>query len=304
MNYFNFHIGDYLSHTAHLDLLEDLAYRRLLDVYYLREKPFSESVTDICKLIRMRGQESVVQTVLAEFFVFNDGTWSQPRCDDELVRMADRRQKAKESAEASWAVRRGKQKSSKIDANALRTHSERIATLDANALLPTPTPTPISKKERKALPLFDVKQVEGLQVEVWQKWLDYRKQLNKPIKPASLEAAAKELAKYGSQQAAVVQQSIAAGWQGLFALKATQATQGVTQDPESLALRKLTERRAAIGLADFRLPAAGESSKDYRAAQDQAWAEMKRGQKTPENAVAATDQRRNLARLSDALKGW
>ena len=132
----------------------------------------------------------------------------------------------------------------------------------------------------------------------------YRKELNKPLKPASLEAAAKELAKYGSQQAAVVQQSIAAGWQGLFPLKASQGV--ALQDPESLALRKLTERRAAIGLADFQLPNPGEASKDYRAAQDQAWAELKRGQsqKAPEITVTVTDQRRNLARLSDALKGW
>lgn len=40
---------------------------------------------------------------------------------------------------------------------------------------------------------------------------------------------------------------------------------------ERAALRKLIERRAAIGLAHFREPRAGESSDDYRAAQDAAW---------------------------------
>ncbi|NDH69342.1 MAG: DUF1376 domain-containing protein, partial [Gammaproteobacteria bacterium] len=33
MHYYQFHIGDYKSHTHHLSLLEDLAYRRLLDFY-------------------------------------------------------------------------------------------------------------------------------------------------------------------------------------------------------------------------------------------------------------------------------
>lgn len=31
MNYYPFHIGDYLTETAHLSWLEDCAYRRLLD---------------------------------------------------------------------------------------------------------------------------------------------------------------------------------------------------------------------------------------------------------------------------------
>ena len=36
MIYYPFHIGDYIAHTAHLDPIEDCAYRRLLDAYYQR----------------------------------------------------------------------------------------------------------------------------------------------------------------------------------------------------------------------------------------------------------------------------
>ena len=32
MNYYNFHIGDYARRTRHLTVLEDLFYRRLLDL--------------------------------------------------------------------------------------------------------------------------------------------------------------------------------------------------------------------------------------------------------------------------------
>ena len=39
MNYYPFHIGDFTAHTSHLTWEEDIAYRRMLDVYYLREKP-------------------------------------------------------------------------------------------------------------------------------------------------------------------------------------------------------------------------------------------------------------------------
>jgi hypothetical protein len=59
----------------------------------------------------------------------------------------------------------------------------------------------------------------GLDRTTFDRWIAYRRELGKPYKPSSIEAAAVELAKHGTDQAAVVQQSIANGWQGLFALK-------------------------------------------------------------------------------------
>jgi hypothetical protein len=64
---------------------------------------------------------------------------------------------------------------------------------------------------------------EGLDVRSWERWLAYRKEIGKSLKPASIPSAQQALVKYGDQQAAVVEQSIANGWQGLFALKAGQA---------------------------------------------------------------------------------
>ena len=42
MNYYPFHIGDYISHTSHLSDAEDLAYRRMIDLYYQTEEPFKD----------------------------------------------------------------------------------------------------------------------------------------------------------------------------------------------------------------------------------------------------------------------
>ena len=61
--------------------------------------------------------------------------------------------------------------------------------------------------------------VDGLDVTSWTRWVDYRKKIRKPIKAASVVAAQKKLAAFGDDQAAVVDQSIAAGWQGLFAMQ-------------------------------------------------------------------------------------
>lgn len=59
----------------------------------------------------------------------------------------------------------------------------------------------------------------GLDSKSWDRWLTYRTEIRKPLKPASIPAAQKTLAAFGSDQAAVVEQSIAQGWQGLFPLK-------------------------------------------------------------------------------------
>lgn len=58
--------------------------------------------------------------------------------------------------------------------------------------------------------------VFGLDAVAWNRWETYRRSIRKPIKPASLEAAQRKLASFGSQQAAVVENSIAEGYQGLI----------------------------------------------------------------------------------------
>ena len=75
MKYYNFHIGDYTSHTSHLSPMEDLAYRRMLDLYYSTEKPLPKDGEAIGRLIRLRDNPIEVQTVLREFFTISDEGW-------------------------------------------------------------------------------------------------------------------------------------------------------------------------------------------------------------------------------------
>lgn len=82
MFFFSFHIGDYKSHTHHLSLLEDLAFRRLLDHYYLHEAPIRQR--DIARQIGMRENEQEVLTVLEEFFISTDKGYVNPRADKEI----------------------------------------------------------------------------------------------------------------------------------------------------------------------------------------------------------------------------
>ena len=83
MHYYSFHIGDYKSHTHHLTLMEDLAYRRLLDHYYLHQAPIKQQ--DIARQIGMRDQEQDVLTVLNEFFISTEDGFVNPRADKEIA---------------------------------------------------------------------------------------------------------------------------------------------------------------------------------------------------------------------------
>ena len=108
MNYYPSHIGDYLSATAHLEPMEDLAYRRLIDLYYLNENPLTSDVAELSRLIRLRQHTKEIETVLSEFFVLRDGLWHQSRCDAEIIKFKDKQAKAKASAEASVNARKNK----------------------------------------------------------------------------------------------------------------------------------------------------------------------------------------------------
>ena len=90
MNYFPFHLGDYAAHTAHLEPLEDLVYRRLLDLYYLREAAPPADISEVARLIRMRSNVAEVEAVLHEFFSLSDAGWSHARCDVEIARMREK----------------------------------------------------------------------------------------------------------------------------------------------------------------------------------------------------------------------
>ena len=87
MNYYSFHIGDYLSATAHLSIIEHGAYRRLLDIYYIHESPLPDDVKQVYRLVGARGKEEreAVDSVLAEFFQSTPEGFRHDRCDHEIA---------------------------------------------------------------------------------------------------------------------------------------------------------------------------------------------------------------------------
>ena len=83
MHFYKFHIGDYMSHTRHLSHYEDLAYRRLLDFYYLHEQPIKHR--DAARHIGMRDHEEDVLTVLNEFFLSTENGFINTYADKQIA---------------------------------------------------------------------------------------------------------------------------------------------------------------------------------------------------------------------------
>ena len=86
-----------------------------------------------------------------------------------------------------------------------------------------------SKRQSQKTTPKEREHAPGLDVSAWEQWVEYRRAIKKPIKPVSEEMAQKALAKFGPDQMAVVGQSIANSWQGLFPVKGEKKPR--TQDP-------------------------------------------------------------------------
>jgi uncharacterized protein YdaU (DUF1376 family) len=108
MHYYKFHIGDYLTHTTHLSPNEDLIYRRLIDYYYLHEKPIPLNEPE--KYIRLPDLPIDVERVLSMFFKRTKRGWINERCDQEIFKFSEKICKASVSGRISGERRRQKSK--------------------------------------------------------------------------------------------------------------------------------------------------------------------------------------------------
>jgi uncharacterized protein YdaU (DUF1376 family) len=98
MNYYPFHVGDYLRDTVHLEPMQDLAYRRILDLYYMTESPIPLETQSVSRRLRL-GSELVVD-VLNEFFICTENGYIHKRCDAEIASYQRRSDRARQNGKA------------------------------------------------------------------------------------------------------------------------------------------------------------------------------------------------------------
>lgn len=95
MNYYYFHISDYRAATAHLTNEEDLAYRRLIEMYYDQEAPIPLETNWLAR--RLRIGSDVLERVLNDFFFLTENGWRHHRCDEEIDNYHKKQKTAQEN---------------------------------------------------------------------------------------------------------------------------------------------------------------------------------------------------------------
>jgi uncharacterized protein YdaU (DUF1376 family) len=144
MHYYQFNIGDYVSHTRHLSPIEDIAYRRLLDAYYLQERPLNSGSAVVARQIGMREYEKEVALVLEEFFTLGPNGWTNGRADKEIKHFHSKIEQASRAGKAS-AERRSNARSTDVQPTNNQepiTNNQEPDTEEANASRPRQAGTP------------------------------------------------------------------------------------------------------------------------------------------------------------------
>ena len=193
MHFYSFNIGDYISHTKHLSDLEDLAYRRLLDLYYLHERTLSEDVTLVARKINMRGNEPEVQVVLEEFFTLEVGKgWINPRADEEIGKYRSKVLSASRAGRAS-ALARSNTGSTTVQLNKKQeTLNKKQETTNKKTLK---RPRTVSKK-------------------TWDDFLKHRRNVKAPLTETALKGITSEAKKASVTLEEALTMCQVRGWRG------------------------------------------------------------------------------------------
>lgn len=195
MHYYQFHIGDYKSHTSHLSVIEDCAYRRLLDFYYLNEKAINHR--DVARQINMREYEQDVLTILNEFFISTNDGFVHPRADQEIAKYREFIAAGKRGAAKRWA-----------------TTPQSPPNGEANS---PPIATPIATINHKPLTTNHIDTPDGVSDSVWQDFKAIRKAKKAPITQRVLELIQAEADKAGWTMEQALSECCLRGWQAFKA---------------------------------------------------------------------------------------
>ena len=168
MHYYKFNIGDYARSTRHLSNEEDLAYRRLLDMYYETEAPIPLETQWVAR--RLRLGIDVVTTVLEDMFKKSDDGWTHTRCDDDIAEYHRNAEKNRANGK-----RGGRPKTT--DENPVGSQWDASGNPNHKPLTNNHKPKTISNRSlpKKAGALFDLKEAsQGMVHDVWMRKLKDR----------------------------------------------------------------------------------------------------------------------------------
>jgi uncharacterized protein YdaU (DUF1376 family) len=216
MHFYQFNIGDYASHTRHLTPIEDIAYRRLLDIYYLHECLLSNCSATLARKINMREYEAEVKSVLEEFFQLTDGGYANLRADKEIAKYQQFIEAGKRGAAKRWA--KANDKPDYIEPN-----GEAIA---------HPNATPMLNNKHKTINTkHNIDRPDDVSQSVWDDFLLHRKAKKATVTETVLSSIRKEATKAKWTMEDALKETCARNWQSF---KADWVLKEVQSKPQAL----------------------------------------------------------------------
>lgn len=202
MHYYQFNIGDYASHTRHLEPMEDLIYRRLLDLYYLHERPLSDDASVVAKQIGLRDEAARVRDVLNEFFDRTDEGYRSARADKEIENYRAMSEGGKRGAAKRWSKGGDSPPMATPEAPPIANINHKPITIKQE-----------TKKEKATV----VAAPDGVSSITWESFLTLRKAKKAPVTPAAMGEIAKQAEKAGMTLESALSMCCARGWTGFNA---------------------------------------------------------------------------------------
>ncbi len=192
MHYYQFHIGDYRAATAHLSNDEDLAYRRLLDMYYDTEDPIPIDTDWVARRLRLDSQ--VIVSVLKDMFVLSELGWHHARCDKEISVYKGFSDAGKRGAAKRW----GKAGDNPPITPPIATNNHKPLTNNhkPNKIIQTP---------------------DGVSSDVWDSFVAQRKASRAVITESVVKSIQREANKAGWTLEQALAECAARGWRGFKA---------------------------------------------------------------------------------------
>ena len=167
--------------------MEDLAYRRLLDFYYLHESPIKQR--DIARQIGMKDLEQEVLTVLDEFFISTENGYIHTRADDEISKYRKFTEDGKKGAAIRWA----------------------------KGGYSPPNATPIATNNHKPITNNHIDTPIGVSDSVFQEFKSLRKAKKAPITERAIDGIRTEAEKAGWTLEQAMTECLVRGWTGFKA---------------------------------------------------------------------------------------
>jgi len=224
MHYFQFNIGDYASHTSRLTPLEDLAYRRMLDLYYLNEQPLNGCVTDVAREIGLSDHVNSVEYVLSKFFTKNENGFSQKRIDLEIKKYKSNAKNKSKAGKASAKARKEKASSKVTSVEQTLNTNSTDEQLNINHKPITKNQEPLNNKVTKDIvtdvPKFNFKNELlslGVDKDVLNDWMAVRQKKKAANTKTALKGLLTEIEKSGLKIPDAIKVSAENSWSGFKA---------------------------------------------------------------------------------------